>query len=293
MTDQNESLCHRFQILLSERLDRALSTSELDELQIHLRDCPSCREFASTLRLSDHLARESPTAAPLPAERLEQLVASVMERVGEESAEPLPKRDAALAPSGRRGAKPPSRSWRGFFSDWGFPSLAGAVALAVLAFFLLHSPQAPVPSPAGRSLDKDLMAPAERRLEETAERKTQATDALESPSKTLRADQPAAPQEKAAKAEPSLREFSHPAKESPKEPSALKDSTLGAMQAAQAPDSLAALKNLGANPPLSLSQRDSLRAAWSERLKKSSDSKEQAALRAALIALGKLPPPKN
>jgi hypothetical protein len=293
MADQNESLCHRFQVLLSERLDRALSASELDELQTHLRGCPSCREFASTLRLSDQLARESPAVAPLAAERLEPLVASVMERVEEESAEPLPERGAAPAPGGARGAKSQSHSWREFFSDLGFPSLAGAVALAVLAFFLLRSPQTPVPAPAGRSLDKDLMAPAERRFEETAEKKTQATDALEPPSKTLRADQVAAPQEEAAKAEPSSRELSHPAQESPREPSALEGSAVGAVRAVQEPDSLAALKNLGANPPLSLSQRDSLRAAWSEDLKESSNSKEQAALRAALIALEKLPPPKN
>lgn len=304
MTDRNESLCRRFQILLSERLDRALTTSELEELQTHLSGCPSCREFASALRLSDQLARESPAVAPLAGERLDHLVASVMARVNGESTDPDPARSSPTVRGEKSG---PYRSWREFFSDWGFPSVAGAVALAVLAFFLLRSPQAPSPTPAGKSLDRDLLVPAERRSEEVAEKKAQAADALKETAPAAgkspaagSASQAPADREKRAFAKDETAEM----KPSPNEarPKAagkrggsgsLSDYAVESARVAQAPDSLTALKELGAHPPLSLSQRDSLRSVWNMRLKESSDAKEQATLRVALDELEKLPPPKD
>ncbi len=291
MTDRTE--CQRFQLLLSEQLDRVLSPNELEELSAHLACCEACRELAAALRVSDSLARESPPPTPLAGERLQQLVDGVMAEVEGD-------RDEAF-PEPLRGMP----NWKELIGNWGFPSVAGVVALAVLAFFLLRSPQAPLPTTTGGGADKDLLVPAENSEQSSGDAELPAREENEKheffgTEKSAPADQglskeQAAPQtKKTAEAKPSPRQLldqQQPA--SLDEQSNSKIAAAGSLRAAQPADSLAALHALGARLPLSEAQRDSLRAAWSARLKESVNSTEEEQLRAALEALKKLPPPKN
>jgi hypothetical protein len=291
MTDRAD--CQRFQMLLAERLDRALDPEELEELEAHLSSCESCREVAAALAMSDTLARQSPPPTPLAGERLQQLVDSVMADVEKE------KNDAFPAPL--RGMP----NWRELLSSWGFPSVAGVVALAVLAFFLLRSPQAPVPTTTGGSVDKDLLTPAESapRTAADAEAPTQMRNEKHALSEGERSapSSPELPEEQVRSLEKAAGEAQPSAKESLRrqapasldEKSAAKSAAKGAFRASQLPDSLAALHALGIELPLTTAQRDSLRAAWNTRLRESTNSTEQERLRAALEALENLPPPQN
>lgn len=291
MTDTTD--CQRFQMLLAERLDRALKPEEIEELEAHLSSCESCRDLATALNASDTLARESPPAAPLAGERLQQLVDSVMEDVERD------KDDAFPAPL--RGMP----NWKELLGSWGFPSVAGVLALAVLAFFLLRSPQAPLPTTTGGNADRDLLAPAASAPKAAADAETPAPEKNEKralleaeksapASPELREEQTRSLEKKAGKASSSVQESLR--RQNPAtldaQPAA-KSAAAGAISTSQLPDSLAALHALGAQLPLSTAQRDSLRAAWSARLKESSTSTEREQLNAALEALSKLPPPQN
>jgi len=288
MTDRTE--CQRFQLLLSEQLDRVLSPEELEELSAHLASCEDCRELAAALRVSDSLARESPPPAPLAGECLQQLVDGVMAEVEENKDEAFP------APL--RGMP----NWRELLGSWGFPSVAGVVALAVLAFFLLRSPQAPLPTTTGKGADKDLLAPAESSPMTPADSETPAQVGDEKHARFepkenapvdqgLRKEQATPQSKKAAEAEPASREsLNEQLPASLDEQSNSRIAAAGSVRATQPADSLAALHALGVRLPLSEAQRDSLHGAWNARLKESADSTEQEQLRAALEALKKLPP---
>lgn len=291
MTDRSE--CRRFQLLLSERLDRDLGPEELEALGSHLGSCAACREVASALRLSETLAREAPAPAPLAGDRLEQLVESVMADVEAE------KDDAFPAPL--RGMP----NWRELLGSWAFPSVAGVVALAVLAFFLLRSPQAPLPTTMGGGADKDLLAPAESppragpdaetpRQEKSEKRELFESEESAAADQGLRKEQSSPSAKKTGEAQ-----ASSPESLNEKLPASLdeqprgKIAAAGSFRAAQVPDSLAALRRMGVQLPLDTIRRDSLRTAWSARLVESTNSTEQSQLKAALQALKKLPPPQN